>query len=57
MCIILFVLGIQCSRDSILLWSQRLNVSLEITLTPLSSFIKFENPRIISGSERIMGGS
>ena len=31
--------------------------SLEITLTLLSSFIKFENPRIIGGSERIMGGS
>ena len=40
--------------------SKTLNVSfssLEIILTLLSSFIKFENPRIISGSERIMGGS
>ena len=40
--------------------SKTLNVSfgsLEITLTLLSSFIKFENPRIIGGSERIMGGS
>ena len=40
--------------------SKTLNVSfslLEITLTLLSSFIKFKNPRKISGSERIKVGS
>ena len=34
-----------------------LNVSLEVTLTLLSPFIKFDNLRIIGGSERIMGRS